>query len=111
VRFIRADATALDNAQGGDERGEPGHRYVEVRNVPREIPGGLQQHIKYAATYRVGYESLEASADQVPGSWYVYQVAPLPDNVVVLWASADGKPPIPTHTGAASQPSSGPSTH
>jgi hypothetical protein len=45
------------------------------------------------ATYRVGFRSLEASADQVPGSWYVYDVAPLANSVVVLWVSADGKEP------------------
>lgn len=47
------------------------------------------------ATYRVGFASLEAPADKVPGSWYVYDVAPLANNVVVLWVSADGKEPAP----------------
>jgi hypothetical protein len=45
------------------------------------------------ASYRVGPKSLEASTAEVPGTWIVFQVAPLAGDVVVIWASPDGKEP------------------
>jgi len=47
------------------------------------------------ADYRVsnGRESINAPAENVPANWIVYDVASLPDNVVALWVSADGKAP------------------
>lgn len=40
----------------------------------------------WTAEYRVGDESREATADQVPGDWYVTDMAPLDRGLVVLWA-------------------------
>jgi hypothetical protein len=45
------------------------------------------------ASYRVGPKSLEAPASEVPGTWIIFDTAPLPDNVVVIWASPDGTEP------------------
>ncbi|MFC4039478.1 hypothetical protein ACFO1B_13690 [Dactylosporangium siamense] len=60
------------------------------------------------AEYRVGAESLAATADQVPGSWIVYDTAPISNTVIVLWVSEDGKAPMrprPSVSGAVPQPS------
>ncbi|HTJ38034.1 MAG TPA: hypothetical protein VL738_32770 [Dactylosporangium sp.] len=43
--------------------------------------------------YRVGWQSLDAPADQVPGSWKVYDAAYGTDNSMVIWVSPDGTPP------------------
>ncbi|GAA1042420.1 hypothetical protein GCM10009557_68440 [Virgisporangium ochraceum] len=43
--------------------------------------------------YRLPPNSREASADEVPGTWIIYDAAPIPGNQIVIWASADGKPP------------------
>jgi len=45
------------------------------------------------ASYRVGWQSLDTPAEKVPANWIVYDAASLPDNVVALWVSADGKAP------------------
>jgi len=49
------------------------------------------------ASYRVGPQNRDAPAGEVPGDWYVYDVAPLPNKVVALWVSADGKEPTGTN--------------
>lgn len=46
-----------------------------------------------APSYRVGLESIDTPAEKVPANWIVYDAAPLPDKVVALWVSADGKAP------------------
>lgn len=51
------------------------------------------------AEYRVGFQSLAATADQVPGSWIVYDTAPISNTVIVLWVSEDGTPPPPPASG------------
>ncbi|GGM05343.1 hypothetical protein ACFFX1_26425 [Dactylosporangium sucinum] len=51
------------------------------------------------ATYRVGWQSLDTPAEQIPSTWIVYDTAPLPDDVVVLWVSADGQAPRPPRSG------------
>jgi hypothetical protein len=45
------------------------------------------------ASYRVGPKSLEAPASEVPGSWIIFDTAPLAGDVVVIWASPDGQAP------------------
>ncbi|WP_426513451.1 hypothetical protein ACPPVO_24285 [Dactylosporangium sp. McL0621] len=45
--------------------------------------------------YRVGWQSLDAPADQVPGSWKVYSAAYGTDNSIVIWVSPDGTAPTP----------------
>ncbi|TDC42450.1 hypothetical protein [Micromonospora sp. KC213] len=82
---VEGDAPVLSEGQEADLKALVGKRVSEAR----ELLAARGQ----TAQYRVGFRSLEASADQVPGSWYVYDVAPLANNVVVLWASADGKEP------------------
>ncbi len=79
------DAPVLSDDQEAALRALVGQRVSDVRQ--------LLAARGQTATYRVGFRSLEATADQVPDSWYVYQVAALANNVVVLWVSADGKQP------------------
>lgn len=43
----------------------------------------------WTAEYRVGDESREATADEVPGDWYVTDMTPASRGVVVLWAGPD----------------------
>ena len=47
----------------------------------------------WTADYRVGADDHRAEAGEVPGTWYVYQVAPLSGRVAVLWVSENGKEP------------------
>ncbi|TDB75681.1 hypothetical protein [Micromonospora sp. KC723] len=81
------DAPVLDEAQEAKLKALKGKRVSDVR---QELTA-----LGQTATYRVGFESRETAADQVPGSWYVYDTAPLANNVVVLWVSVDGKEPAP----------------
>ena len=37
--------------------------------------------------------TVEAPASEVPGTWIIFDTAPLPGNVVVIWASPDGREP------------------
>ncbi|GAB3845970.1 hypothetical protein GCM10029963_25070 [Micromonospora andamanensis] len=60
-----------------------------------------------AASYRVGWESIEVPAENVPTHWIVYDSAPLSNKVVALWVSVDGKEPKnsnPSDSGPAPQP-------
>ncbi|MBE1484605.1 hypothetical protein [Plantactinospora soyae] len=53
--------------------------------------------------YRVGWKSLDAPADQVPGTWKIYDAAYGTNNSIVIWASPDGtapSPPANCHRGA-----------
>lgn len=84
---VEGDAPVLTPAQESDLKAFEGKRVSEVR--ARMAKNGQ------TATYRVGFASREAAADQVPGDWYVYDVAPLANDVVVLWVSKDGKEPPP----------------
>lgn len=45
------------------------------------------------ASYRVGWESIEAPADKVPTDWIVVDAIPMPNKVIALWVTADGKHP------------------
>lgn len=81
---VEGDAPVLTDQQKADLKALEGKRVSEVRQ--------LLTARGQTATYRVGSDNREATADQVPASWYVYDVAPLANNVVVLWVSADGKP-------------------
>ncbi|MEV8516237.1 hypothetical protein [Dactylosporangium sp. NPDC051484] len=45
--------------------------------------------------YRVGWRSLDAPAEQVPGSWKVYRAAYGTENSIVVWVSEDGTEPVP----------------
>ncbi|SCF27973.1 hypothetical protein GA0074695_5102 [Micromonospora viridifaciens] len=82
---VEGDAPVLSAEQEAALKALVGQRVSDVR--------WLLTTRGQTATYRVGFRSLEATADQVPGSWYVYDVAALANNVVVLWVSADGKQP------------------
>jgi hypothetical protein len=84
---IEGDAPVLSSEQKAQLKALRGKRVTDVREL-------LAAHGQ-TATYRVGFESLEATADQVPGDWYVYDTAPLANNKVVLWVSKDGKEPAP----------------
>ncbi|MEJ3747816.1 hypothetical protein WEI85_31545 [Actinomycetes bacterium KLBMP 9797] len=81
---VEGDAPVLSEQQTADLKALVGKRVSEVRQ--------LLTARGQTATYRVGSDNREATADQVPASWYVYDVAPLANNVVVLWVSEDGKP-------------------
>lgn len=56
------------------------------------IDAGRRQR-PITADYRVGADSHAAEAGQVPGEWYVYDVAPLAGGVIVLWVAETGAPP------------------
>ena len=84
---VEGDAPVLTPRQHQQLRALVGKTVSDARHL-------LAQHGQ-TASYRVGFRSLDTPADQVPGTWYVYEVAPLPDNVVALWVSADGKEPAP----------------
>jgi hypothetical protein len=45
--------------------------------------------------YRVGWQSLDAPAAQVPGTWKVYDAAYGTNNSIVIWVSPDGTAPTP----------------
>ncbi|MFG2044010.1 hypothetical protein [Dactylosporangium sp. NPDC048998] len=45
--------------------------------------------------YRVGWRSLDAPAEQVPGSWKVYDAAYGTANSIIVWVSEDGTAPRP----------------
>jgi hypothetical protein len=83
---VAGDAPVLTPAQKTQLRALLGKHVSEAR----------QQLAKngQTASYRVGPKSLEAPASDVPGTWIVFNVAPLAGNVVVIWASADGKEPL-----------------
>ncbi|TDC84109.1 hypothetical protein E1193_06825 [Micromonospora sp. KC606] len=82
---VEGDAPVLTEGQEAELKALEGKRVSDAR---RALTARGQ-----TATYRVGFESREAAADQVPDSWYVYDTEPLANNVVVLWVSADGKEP------------------
>ncbi|MEV0561731.1 hypothetical protein [Dactylosporangium sp. NPDC050588] len=82
--FIEGGSTE-ENAVGGSLIGK---RVSEARQIL--AANGM------TAEYRVGPKSMAAPADQVPGDWIVFDTAPIPGNIIVLWSSADGKPPAPT---------------
>jgi hypothetical protein len=84
---IEGDAPVLSPKQQGQLNEHKGKQVADVRAI---LAANGQ-----TATYRVGFASREAAADEVPGNWYVYDVAPLANDVVVLWVSADGKEPAP----------------
>lgn len=82
---VEGDAPVLTGDEEAQLKALVGKRVSEVR--------ALLAANGQTATYRVGERSLEASAAEVPGEWYVYDVAPLANKVVVLWVSEDGKEP------------------
>jgi len=84
---VEGDAPVLSPTQQGQLKSLVGKRVSDVRAI---LAANGQ-----TATYRVGFASREAAADRVPVNWYVYDVAPLANDVVVLWVSADGKEPPP----------------
>jgi hypothetical protein len=83
---VEGDAPVLTPAQHAQLRALVGKRVSEVR---RQLTANGQ-----TASYRVGPKSLEAPASEVPGTWIVFDVAPLAGDVVVVWASQDGKRPV-----------------
>ena len=86
--------------QNADARKLVGKRVSEVRRL-------LKAQGK-SAEYRVGFDSLAATEDQVPGDWIVYDTAPISNTVIVLWVSQDGKAPVrprPSGSFQAPQPS------
>jgi hypothetical protein len=82
---VEGDAPVLTAGQKAQLRALVGMRVSEAR---RQLAVNGQ-----TASYRVGPKSLEAPASEVPGTWTVFDVAPLAGNVVVIWASQDGKEP------------------
>jgi hypothetical protein len=82
---IEGDAPVLTPQQQTQNRALVGMRVADARKA---LASRGQ-----TASYRVGPESRDAPAGEVPGDWYVYDVAPLPHKVVALWVSADGKEP------------------
>lgn len=82
---VEGDAPVLDPGQKSQLDSLVGKRVSEVR---RQLARNGQ-----TATYRVGPKSLEAPASEVPGTWIVFDVAPLAGDVVVIWASEDGEEP------------------
>jgi hypothetical protein len=82
---VEGDAPVLTPTERASLQSLVGMRVADAR---RQLSVNGQ-----TATYRVGPKSLEAPAAEVPGTWIVFQVAPLAGDVVVIWASADGKEP------------------
>lgn len=81
------DAPVLTEQQKQQIKDLEGKRVSEVREILADRG--------WTATYRVGFRSLEAPADKVPGSWYVYDTSALAGNVVILFVSVDGEEPPP----------------
>ena len=84
---IEGDAPVLTPTQQGQLTSLVGKRVSDVREM---LAANGQ-----TATYRVGFASRGAAADEVPVHGYVYDVAPLANDVVVVWVPADGKEPSP----------------
>jgi hypothetical protein len=82
---VEGDAPVLTPKQQTQLKALVGKRVADVRQA---LAARGQ-----TPSYRVGTESREAKDGEVPGDWYVYDVAPLPNKVVALWVSADGKEP------------------
>ena len=82
---VEGDAPVLAPGQKTQLRALVGKRVSEAR---QQLAANGQ-----TASYRVGPKSLEAPASEVPGTWIVFDVAPLAGNVVVIWASEDGQEP------------------
>ncbi|MFC7532993.1 hypothetical protein [Actinoplanes sp. GCM10030250] len=82
---VEGDAPVLTPTEEASLDALVGKRVSEVR---RQLSANGQ-----TATYRVGPKSLEAPASEVPGAWIVFDVAPLAGDVVVIWASPDGREP------------------
>ena len=82
---VEGDAPVLTPAQQAQLHDLVGKRVSEAR---QQLAANGQ-----TASYRAGPKLLEAPASEVPGTWIVYDVAPLAGDVVVIWASEDGKAP------------------
>ena len=82
---VEGDAPVLTPAQQAQLHDLVGKRVSEAR---QQLAANGQ-----TASYRAGPVLLEAPASEVPGTWIVYDVAPLAGDVVVIWASEDGKGP------------------
>jgi hypothetical protein len=82
---VEGDSPVLTPTQKGQLQALVGKRVSEAR---RQLRANGQ-----TASYRVGPKSLEAPASQVPGTWIVFDTAPLTGDVVVIWASPDGREP------------------
>lgn len=83
---------------GSDQQNADGDAFVgkRVSEVRRLLAA---KHM--TAEYRVGWDSLAATEAEVPGTWIVYDTAPIDNTVIVLWVSADGKaPPKPRPSGS-----------
>jgi hypothetical protein len=77
--------------QNADARGLVGRTVADAR---KEAAAKGQTLL-----YRLPPNSREASADEVPGTWIIWDAAPIPGNQIVVWASADGTPPpFPSRT-------------
>ncbi|MEU4424058.1 hypothetical protein AB0F81_25800 [Actinoplanes sp. NPDC024001] len=82
---VAGDAPVLTPGQTAELDALVGKRVSEVR---RRLSANGQ-----TAGYRVGPKSLETPASELPGTWIVFDVAPLAGGVVVIWASPDGTEP------------------
>ncbi|WP_238006668.1 hypothetical protein KZZ52_46590 [Dactylosporangium sp. AC04546] len=105
LSFGRA-AKAGEWIEGGSAQENADAAQLRGRTVAdaRRILGTRGQ----TATYRVGWQSLDTPEDQVPATWIVYDTAPLPDGVVALWVSADGRAPSRPSTTAPATSQSAP---
>jgi hypothetical protein len=81
---VEGDAPVLTPQQQSQIKALVGKRVADVRKT---LAARGQR-----PSYRVGPQNRDAPGSEVPGDWIVYDTAPLPNKVVALWVSADGKP-------------------
>ncbi|GAA2326458.1 hypothetical protein [Dactylosporangium salmoneum] len=86
---LPGEETEAGSQSGGDAKTDAllGKTVAEVRRIVAAQGRTLD--------YRVGWQSLAAPADQVPGSWKVYQAAYGTGHSIIVWASEDGTAPRP----------------
>lgn len=75
--------------------GDPASEQVKESIIGKHVSEALAilQSKGMTASYRVGPQQLNVPADQVPGTWIVFDASPIPGNVMVIWVSEDGKQP------------------
>ncbi|RSM73092.1 hypothetical protein DMB66_03325 [Actinoplanes sp. ATCC 53533] len=93
---VEGDAPVLSSGQQAQLRALVGKNVSDARRQLAE--NGQTASYRIIVSESIGEDrrqktSLDVPASQVPGTWIVYDVAPLAGDVVVIWASADGKPP------------------
>ncbi|NUR48315.1 MAG: hypothetical protein HOV71_09300 [Hamadaea sp.] len=84
---VTGDAPVLSQAEKDRLRALVGKTVAEARTALAALGMTIE--------YRVGGDSHAATADQVPGTWVVFDVAPLTMHSVALWSSPTGTPASP----------------